>query len=228
MSFDRAFGTPSMRLYPYTSPVRRSLDPHEQIDIGEYITHHMAGGYPLANIYVDYEFINPLGGKLVLHEAMCIHTTEHWVFLKDEPYDASRSVRVKRIGPDSGVVHTSLKGFLHDMAKKNVARYVIARAVTLPPPSPDAPPAIGRSDGTILDGGSYRVFQNGKEVGAILVTKQAEHWGVARSYDIQIGFDLEPVRNGWNYAQWAAHVNSCFDQCIYWVVTSENGKLPRA
>src|SRR5262249_20580430 len=160
---------------------------------------------------------SPTGGAPVLHEPMSVQTAEHWVFLGGAPYNAARPFSVKRIGPASGMVHASLTDFLKDMSTQSVARYVIARAATLPPPSPGAPPAIPATGVSILGAGGYRVYQKGQEVGAILVTSSAEHWGVARAYDIEIGFDLEPAKELSGYEGWAQYVNAHFAQCIYWV-----------
>jgi hypothetical protein len=228
MNSKKSFGVPSMKMYPYTSPVRpRHLAPHEQVDVGEYIGIYLITGDPVVRIYVDYELVSPSGGLPVLHEPVSIQTTEHWVFLGDQPYDSAAPLSVQRIGPASGMVHTSLAAFLSDMATKNVTNYLIAKAVTLPPPSPEAAPSINQSTSAILGEGAYHVSQKGQRVGAILATKQAEHWGVTRSYDIEIGFDVEPIRDVWDYARWAAWVNSNFDPCIYWVVMGEVGKLPQ-
>lgn len=228
MNSKKSFGVPSMKMYPYTSPVRpRQLAPHEEIDVGEYIGIYLIGGDPVVRIYVDYELVSPSGGQPVLHEPVSIQTAEHWVFLGDKPYDHAAPLSIQRIGPASGMIHTSLATFLSDMATRNVARYVIAKAAALPPPSPEAAPSINQTSCTILSKGAYHVSQKGQRVGALLVTDQVEHWGVTRSYDMEIGFDVEPVREVWDYARWATWVNSNFDPCIYWVVTAEIGKLPQ-
>src|SRR5262249_31747281 len=151
---------------------------HEQIDIGEYVGSEASDGTPVVRIYVDYDFVSPSGGAPVLHEPISVQTAEHWVFLGGKPYDAARPFGVKRVGPATGMVHASLTDFLRDMSTQSVARYVIARAATLPPPSPSAPPAIPAESRSILGAGGYRVYQKGQEVGAILVTSAAEHWGV--------------------------------------------------